>query len=108
MKGLDDGPDGLNEKAFDRALGAKSKRKTPAPKSLAQLEREYERALAAEHKAVAAVPETPPRHTPTPAAKAAADRAWAAAEKTNAARKALSAARDAADNATTRSKAATP
>lgn len=107
MKGLDDGPDGLNEKAFDRAMGVKAKRKAPAPKSIAQLEREYERALAAEHKAVAAVPETPPRHMPSPAAKAAADRAWAAAERTNRARAALQVARDAAD-ATTRSKAVTP
>lgn len=90
MKGLDDGPDGLNDAAFERAL-----RKRPTAKSIAQLERKYERALAAEHKAVAAVPETPPRHAPTPAAKAATDRAWAAAERTNKARAALQAARDA-------------
>jgi hypothetical protein len=67
-----------------------------ATKSIAQLEREYRRCLAAEHRAIEAVPETPPRHTPTPTAKAAADRAWAAAAKTNAARAALQAARDAA------------
>ena len=65
------------------------------PKSIAQLEREYERAFAAELRAVEAVPVTPPRHTPSAAAKAAADRAWAAAAKTNAARAALQAARDA-------------
>lgn len=59
------------------------------------LEREYEAALAAERRAIAAVPETPPRQTPSPAAKAAADRAWAAAAKTNTARAALQAARDA-------------
>ena len=35
MKGLDDGPDGLNEKAFDRALGVTTER-LPSIKQMAQ------------------------------------------------------------------------
>lgn len=64
------------------------------PPTRVQLQRAYDAARAAELKAVAAVPETPPRHEPTPRAKAAAERAWKAADKTNAARAALTAAID--------------
>ena len=33
MKGIDDGPDGLNEAAFDRALGRPSRRSRPGDRS---------------------------------------------------------------------------
>lgn len=65
-------------------------------KSIAELERAYKRALAAEHKAVEAVPETPPRHEKSAATKAAEARAWEAIAKTNEARKALTAAYESA------------
>jgi len=57
----------------------------PAP-TIAQLERAYLKAYRAEQKAVAALPENPP--------KAMTDRCWALADATNKAREALAAARD--------------
>lgn len=58
----------------------------PEPPTIAQLERAYLKAHRAEQKAVAALPENPP--------KAMTDRCWALAEATNRAREALTAARD--------------
>lgn len=63
-------------------------------KSIAQLEREYQRAFAAELRAIDAIPETSPRHIKSETTKRAEERAWAAAAKTNAALAALRAARD--------------
>lgn len=60
--------------------------------TIAQLQCAYDKARAAELRAIEAVPETPPRQQPTSRAKLAADRAWAAAAKTNEARAALTAA----------------
>lgn len=92
MKGLDDGPDGLNDATFDRALGGKpmAKRVTrkPAPKAtkqptLSELERAHRKAFAHELALVSALPEH------APAAQTAA--AWRAAEATNAALRAVQA-----------------
>lgn len=70
--------------------------------TIAQLERALQRAIAAEHRAIEAIPETPPRHEKSATTKAAEARAWAAVAKTNEARKALTAAYDAAEKESAR------
>lgn len=95
MRDLDDGPDGLNDAAFERALNGGRRRaartRRSAPKvakqpTLDDLKRAYRLAFARENKLVAALPE----HAP-PAQIAAA---WRAAETTNAAMRALQAHHD--------------
>jgi hypothetical protein len=90
MKDLDDGPDGLNEKAFERALAGAPKRptrkvarKVAKQPTLADLERAHRQAFAYESKLVGALPE---RATPVQIAAA-----WRAAEATNAALRAVQA-----------------
>ena len=89
MKGLDDHEDGLNDAAWERALGGGRKRasrtRKPVPvakqPTLADLERAHRDALAREHKLVNA---TSTGSTPVQIAAA-----WRAADATNAALRAV-------------------
>jgi hypothetical protein len=90
VKGLDDHEDGLNDAAFERALGGRKRaasRCKPSPvakqPTLADLERAHRAAFAYENKLVNALPEN------APAVQTAA--AWRAAEATNAALRAVQA-----------------